>query len=97
MPGVEGKRKAKGTTSSQAASPAKKVRLEKPDLKGKRRSQPVTAPAEEDEDEGSSAGEEELEELDEGEELDDEFQEGTSQPPKDPNGMYSLMCMPSYI
>lgn len=103
MPGVNIKNSKKRAAPSQSASKNKKAHLAKNESandKGKKRSKPVTAPAQGDSDVTSDEGEIEYDEglIEEGGgdgELEDESMDVDSQPkvPKDPNGMYhSLSC-----
>jgi pumilio homology domain family member 6 len=89
MPGVEGKRKAKRPAPTQAGPVTKKSHVEQPDAKGKKRSQPVTAPLQQEEDEESSGDEETFgDEAEDGEDATDEFEVAGQS--KDPNGAFSF-------
>lgn len=90
-------RKEKRPASSQAGPKSKKAHVEKPasDLKGKKRSKPVTAPLEHDNEDDSSAEEDLADEFEEVDEAGGDLQVGsTSQIAKDPNGAYSSsLCL----
>lgn len=88
MATVVGK-KGKRPAPSLAGPKAKKFHAEKPssDVKGKKRSQPVTAPLTHDEDGASSAGEDEQEGYEEVGDAGEEVEAGNAlNTPKDPNG-----------
>ncbi|KAI0683160.1 ARM repeat-containing protein [Cytidiella melzeri] len=88
MPEAVQKRNRKRPGSSQAGPKAKKAHAEKPDVKGKKRSQPVTAPPRYEDEEESSADEEVFEDGLEGDDImeEDAVPEAAAQSAnKDPN------------